>query len=431
MFMAVRSRTLDPLKTFLISVPTLILVVCLVACGGGAGGMTLHAGTPTAIAFQSYRALDGSDAINTDQPDGLTPVANIWTINSDGTGLTPITQLSGGAYGADSTDPQWSPDGTKIIYSSGRALDGSDNPSVGSAINIWVSNADGSGATPLTQMTVYAPCYGVAWSPDGTKIAYFSWRGLDGSNTNAGTSDTHNIWVMNADGSNNIPITQLSAAGTDSYYPRWSPDGSKLTYYSGRALDGSDAPNGQEFTQNIWIMNADGSGSVPVTQLTGVLSGNQDAYWSKDGSTLVFAGGDGNIYTVQADGSGLTQLTTGNALNIPEGWSPDGTKIVFESSLSVGGGDSSQESLNIWVMNDDGSNPTPLTKLTAAGAVSGAWSSDGTRIAYMSDRSFDGSDNPEANPQTNNLWLMQADGSGSVPLTKLTKADSEGPAWKP
>jgi Tol biopolymer transport system component len=82
-------------------------------------------------------------------------------------------------------------------------------------------------------------------------------------------------------------------------------------------------------------------------------------------------------------------------------------------------------------MNDDGSNPTPLTKLTAAGAVSGAWSSDGTRIAYMSDRSFDGSDNPEANPQTNNLWLMQADGSGSVPLTKLTKADSEGPAWKP
>ncbi len=409
----------------------LVIALCLAACGGsGAGGVTLRTGTPSAIIFSSYRALDGSDAVNSAQADGTIPVSNIWTINSDGSGLTAITQLPGTAPGADSVEPQWSQDGTKIVYSSGRALDGSANASVGGAINIWVSNADGSAATALTQLTVYAPCYGSAWSPDGTKIAYFSWRGLDGSNTSSNTNGTRDIWVMNADGSNNHPVTQVTAVGADSYYPRWSPDSTRLAYYSGRALDGADNANGQYFTQNIWVVNADGSGSVAVTHLTGQFADNQNAWWSKDGSTLVFYSG-GNIWTVHADGTALTQLTSGNALNIPDNWSPDGTKILFESSLSISGGNGTQGSSNMWTMNADGSSQAPLTKLTVAGAGSGAWSSDGTRVAYISDRAFNGSDSPDANPSVGNLWLMQADGSGSLPLTKITKADSNSPTWKP
>lgn len=293
------------------------LLLCLVACGGSGGisAATLSAGTPTTVAFSSYRALDGSDAINSNQPDGTTPVSNIWTIKSDGSGWTAITQLSGAAYGADSLFPQWSRDGSKIVYSSGRALDGTDNAAAGGAINIWVTNADGSGATPLTQLTVYAPCWAPVWSPDGTKIAYFSWRALDGSDTNTGTSNPRNIWVMNADGSNDIPVTKLTVGPSDSYFPRWSPDSTRLAFYSSRALDGSNASNGQYFTQNIWVVNADGSGAVPVTQLTGELGGFQDAYWSKDSTTLVFASGN-DIWTAHPDGSGLTQLTHGgNALN--------------------------------------------------------------------------------------------------------------------
>lgn len=82
-------------------------------------------------------------------------------------------------------------------------------------------------------------------------------------------------------------------------------------------------------------------------------------------------------------------------------------------------------------MNADGSHQTALTKLSVAGAAQGMWSSAGTRIAYISDRAFDGSDNPDANPPVGNIWLMKADGSGSIPLTQLTKADSNAPAWKP
>ncbi len=406
-----------------------VLALILVACGGGGGGgATLHTGMPGVIVFSSYRALDGSDGINSGQPDGTLPVSNLWTINSDGSGLNAVTQLPGTAVGADSREPQWSPDGTKIVYDSGRALDGSLNASVGAAINIWVSNADGSGSTPLTQMTVYAPCWGPAWSPDGTKIAYFSWRGLDGSNSSSTPNGTRNIWVMNADGSNNHPVTQLTAVGTDSYYARWSPDSTRVAYYSGRALDGSDSGNGQNFAQNIWIVNADGSGSIAVTQ-NSPSAGNQDAWWSKDGSVLVFFGG-GNIYSVHTDGTALTQLTTGNALNIPYNWSPDGSEILFASTLPLNGGNG-QGSTNIWTMKADGTGQTPLTKLTVAGAEEGAWSPDGTRVAYMSDRAFNGSDKPDSNPSVDNLWLVQADGSGSVALTKLTKANSYSPGWKP
>lgn len=421
----------SPLFRSFLSAASMLLLSLLISCGaGGSGVATLKTGSPSVLAFSSYRALDGSDSLNTDQSDGTIPVSNIWTIKSDGTGLTAITPLPGSAHGADSSDPHWSPDGSKILYSSGRALDGSNNPSTGGAINIWASNADGSGATALTQMTTYAPCWGPAWSPDGSKIAYFSWRGLDGSNTSSDTNGTRNIWVMNADGSNNHPVTQLNAVGADSYYPRWSPDSSKLAYYSGRALDGSDNANGQSFTQNIWVTNADGSGSVAVTQTANAPGDNQNAWWSNDGSTLVFFGVDGNIWKVNTDGTSLTQLTTGDALNIPESWSPDGTKILFESTQAISGS-GPQGSSNIWTMSADGSGDTPLTKLTTPGAGSGAWSADGTRVAYISDRAFDGSNSEDASPSSGNLWLMQADGSGSIPLTKLVNANSYSPAWKP
>jgi len=406
-----------------------------VACGGGAGAATLKTGTPTVIAFSSDRALDGSDAVNTDQPNGLLPVFNIWTINSDGSGLTAITQLSGSAHGADSTQQQWSPDGSKIVYSSGRALDGSDAAGVGP--NIWVSNADGTGATPLTQLAVYAPCYGPVWSPDGTRIAYYSWRSLDGSNTTVtgGDNSTRNIWVVNADGSNDVPVTQLTASNADSFSPVWSPDGTKLAFYSARALDGSNNGSGVYATQNVWVINADGSGATPLTRLVGVLGSYQDPVWSPDGTMLVFnsfiqspPGAD--IWSAHPDGSTLTQITHDGTLAYPTAWSKDGTTILYTSSVNTNGSNSPGQSLNIWTMNPDGTGQKPLTKLNNAGADEGAWSPDGTRIAYISERAFDGSDNPDTNSIIN-IWLMQADGSGSVPLTKLTKAQSASPAWRP
>src|SRR5262249_46721306 len=140
---------------------------------------------------------------------------------------------------------------------------GSDNNIFAS--NVWVINADGSGAKPLTQLTA-ANTSLVRWSPDGGKIAFGSFRALDGSDAPS-TNFTDNIWVINADGSGVKPLTQLTAAAASSDGPVWSPDGSQITFTGLRALDGSDNVN-PNFNQNIWVMNADGSNAKPLTQLT-------------------------------------------------------------------------------------------------------------------------------------------------------------------
>ena len=94
------------------------------------------------IAFVSARALDGSDA--TDPND----TSNIWVMNADGSGLTPVTRLT--AAGAASTAPVWSPGGSKLAFESSGALDASDNPNTNITVNIWIMNADGTGLAALT-----------------------------------------------------------------------------------------------------------------------------------------------------------------------------------------------------------------------------------------------------------------------------------------
>src|SRR4029077_4871609 len=74
-----------------------------------------------AIIFTSNRALDGTDSTTLNQP------SNIWGLNSDGPGRAPLTNLSDTAFAADSDDAVFSPDGTKIAFSSARAFDGSNN----------------------------------------------------------------------------------------------------------------------------------------------------------------------------------------------------------------------------------------------------------------------------------------------------------------
>ena len=232
----------------------------IAGCGGGTSGPPLSPKEIT-ITFGSGRALDGSDAINAPNQ-----TFNIWVVNADGSGTTALTKLT--ANNADSFGPVRPPDGSKIVFNSGRALDGSDAANSNVTFNIWVMNADGSGATPLTKLTASGANSSVsAWSPDGSKITFQSGRALDGSDA-VNANDTSNIWVMNADGSGATPLTKLTAVQALNVVPGiWLPDGSKIVFDSARALDGTDAANSNG-TRNIWIMNADGSLAAPLTKLT-------------------------------------------------------------------------------------------------------------------------------------------------------------------
>jgi Tol biopolymer transport system component len=411
-----------------------------------------------AIIFTSNRALDGTDSTTLNQP------SNIWGINSDGTGLTPLTNLSDTAFFADSDDAVFSPDGTRIAFSSARAFDGSNNHDVNQVANIWLMNADGTNAKALTHLTAAkAHCVRPAWSPDGTKIAYTSARALDGSdNTNpGGVFIVTNVWSINADGTNDIPLTDdnsiFGGGTTNSSDPVWSPDGTKIIFNSARALDGTHLPSANSIP-NIWIINsADGSGRLPLTFYTasGIVP---TAYsWFPNSTKIVYginaalvgdAFGIPNIWTLDTavfplKPTSLTNFTTTESA-LPS-ISPDGSKIAFVSTRALDGTDTgnTNNTTNIWVMNADGSSPTHLTSLTAMGpgAVVGGgrpdqiafpWLKDGSKIAFTSSRALDGSDTLNTNFVVN-IWVMNSDGSAQKPVTKVTtpNTDSSEPNWHP
>jgi Tol biopolymer transport system component len=166
---------------------------------------------------------DGSKIVFSAKPAD-SPTRDIYMIGSDGSGLTRLTNGVG-----NNGYPAFSPDGSKIVFTSNRT----------GTSQVYVMNADGSGQTQLTfdpQPKDQVP----DWSPDGSKIAYLA----DTHGISDVTPSWGDIWVMNADGSGQHPITN----GASWYGTAWSPDGTRIatldlpsrTVYTVNATDGSD-----------------------------------------------------------------------------------------------------------------------------------------------------------------------------------------------
>ncbi len=388
------------------------------------------------VSFNSSAALDGSNGGN------LNGTSNIWIINADGTGSDPLTELT--ALGADSFEPHWSPDNSKIAYLSSRALDGSDAANPNGTENIWVMNADGSNPAPLTQLTADGADASIPeWSPDGSQIIFDSSAALNGSDA-ANANFTRNIWMMNADGSNRAPLTQLTADQADAAFPQLSPDAAQILFLSSRALTGSDAPNTNNVV-NVWVMDANGSNPSPLTQMTAQFVINNNARWSPDGMQIAFhsnrdlnpandalnANGTGNIWVMDADSGNplaLTNLTADNAENFRPQWSPDGSQLTFVSQAAFDGSDAANinNGQNIWVMDSDGQNAVPLTPYTILNleTLEPEFSPDGSQIAFSSEGAADGSNatSPSSSP---NIFIMDADGGNRSALTQID-ADKSG-----
>jgi len=202
--------------------------------------------------------------------------------------------------------------------------------------------------------------------------------------------DVQNIWVMNADGSNATPLTQLSTLGGLSRFPSWSPDESKIIFYSDRNLDGSN--NGSLYLiYNLWIMNADGS-----------------------------------------DLTHLTDFTTNASLRYPV-WAPDGSFIAFESDLnltSASDSDPVNNAINIWAIKPDKSDLRSITQSTTSGADSSSivFTADSDTIFFQSARNLDKSNTGSVNPN-NNIWKVGSDGLNLNPVTTISASgvDSRDP----
>jgi Tol biopolymer transport system component len=291
----------------------------------GSGLSQVSPTEPSPDDFDPSWSPDGSKVAYSRLPlDGPAFGYDIFVMNADGSARTNLTN-----HPADDREPAWSADGSKIAFRSSR--DGH--------AGIYVMNADGSAVSRLTNAGDQQP----SWSPDGTKLAFESDRDGNGE-----------IYVMNADGSGQTRLTH--SVGWD-VEPDWSPDGSKIAFASARDGNGDPAL----YVAEIYVMNADGSAPTRLTNSTG-----EDSYpsWSPDGTKIAFWSANGGPYGISvmnADGSNQTVIPIlGNSFS-PD-WAPG--QVVLAPGVTPLGFNVSVEPID----PATGTTPVQLTFNTVDGS---------------------------------------------------------------
>ncbi|MBI1809840.1 MAG: PD40 domain-containing protein [Gemmatimonadetes bacterium] len=268
-----------------------------------------------------------------------TPVANghacdlQYVMRTDGTGLKRVSPLAG-----KTTCGWFLPDGKRLFFGSTHAADTACPPAPDYSkgyvwgidpFDIFTVNRDGTGLKRLTHFNTYT-AEGVL-SPDGTRIVFTSLKGGD-----------LDIYTMNVDGTDVRQLTNTpgydggpwwSPDGKKIVYRAYHPtDSTELKDYRDLLKQRMIRPN----KMDLYIMNADGSDNHQITHLGGASFGPS---WSHDGKRLIFSSNYRNphsrnfdLFMVDLDGSNLEQITTNTEFDGFPMFSPDGKQVIWASN---------------------------------------------------------------------------------------------------
>ena len=234
-------------------------------------------------------------------------------------------------------------------------------------------------------------------SPDGKVVAYVL-TAIDQKKNRRESA----IWIVPADGS--AAPRRFSAEGFSSNSPRWSPDGKTLAFLSARA---SDLPAGETPKSQIFLLSVSGGGEAIA--LTKLKNGVQSYQWSPEGSRIVVVSASGPMDGVAAGDrkSDVRHYTHIQYKFNDTGWFDDKRR-------------------HLWVVSVPGAEAKQITEGQDWNDTDPQWSPDGTRIAFVSDRTGKAYDDGH----NTDVWVIPAAGGT---LTKISDHafEDENPRWSP